>query len=184
MDPSSSSAPDAAGFTRRFVAHQSAFHGFLVSVTFDRHAADDLVQELAVRMWNKYPTYDPARPFVAWGIGFARLLAMEWRRKQARLPMPVDEATLEALVDRAADRADTHEDRRDALRGCIARLTDHQRKILHARYHEEQTVRMIAEASRRTEMSVYKVLNRAHQLLFDCMRDLLARPHPAAGPKP
>ena len=161
-------------FTRLFVANQAAFHGFLFSLVHDRHAADDLVQDLAVRLWGKFGDFDRSRPFVAWGLGFARLLAFEWRRKQTRLPIPVDEATLHALAESAAERISANDERRDALRDCSQHLTDHQKRVLHARYQEDRPVAEIASADQRTEMAVYKTLKRAHELLLDCMKKSLS----------
>lgn len=163
-------------FTRLFVANQAAFHGFLASLVHDAHAADDLLQDLAGRLWVKFDTYDSRRPFIAWGLGFARLVAMEWRRKQSRLPLPLDEATLEKLADEAQDHADHHDARRDALRECLKSLTDHQRRTLHLRYHDELPVAQIASAWQRTEMAIYKVLKHAHRTLLDCMTQALAHP--------
>lgn len=96
-------------FTRLFVADQAAFRGFLLSLVHDPHAVDDLLQELAVRLWRRFADYDAGRPFVAWGIGFARLVAFEWRRRQARLPVAVDDSTLQALAELAAERAVEHD---------------------------------------------------------------------------
>ena len=61
-------------FTRLFVAAQPGLHGFLMALVHDAHAADDLLQDLAERLWRKFDQYDPARPFIAWAIGFARRL--------------------------------------------------------------------------------------------------------------
>jgi RNA polymerase sigma-70 factor (ECF subfamily) len=140
----------------------------------DPHAADDLLQDLAGRLWSKFGTYDSQRPFVAWGLGFARLVAMEWRRKQSRLPLPLDEATLEKLADEAHDHADHYDARRDALHECLKSLTDHQRRTLHLRYHDELPVAQIASAWQRTEMAIYKVLKHTHRTLLDCMTQALA----------
>ena len=163
-------------FTRHFVAHQSAFHGYLASLTGDHHAADDLVQELAGRLWRKFADYDPGRPFVAWGLGFARLLVMEWRRRQTKLPLAVDDETLERLAEEAAGFAASHDEAREALRDCLPRLTDLQRKVLQARYHDDLPVSEIARSWRRSTMAVYKVLHRAHQALLDCMRRTETQP--------
>lgn len=157
-------------FTRLFVANERALYGFLLSLVHDHGAVDDLMQELAGRLWKKFDQYDEARPFVAWGIGFARLLAFEWRRKQQKLPVPLDEATLDALADEAAIHAEHYDERRDLLRVCMKELTDHQRKTLHARYYDERPVAEIARGWQRTEMAVYKVLKRAHEALVKCMR--------------
>ena len=170
--------PSQLEFTRLFVASQAAFQGFLLTLVHDRHAADDLVQELACRLWLKFGDYERSRPFVAWGLGFARLLAFEWRRLQARLPVPLDEPTLQALADVAAERSLASDDRHEALGHCLQYLTDHQRQVLQARYYRDQAVADIARQAQRTEMAVYKVLKRAHQMLLDCMRKTLASPTP------
>jgi RNA polymerase sigma-70 factor (ECF subfamily) len=170
--------PTELEFTRLFVANQAAFHGFLLTLVHDRHAADDLVQELACRLWVKFADYERSRPFVAWGLGFARLLAFEWRRHQARLPVPLDDPTLQALAEVAAEHSMASDERQEALAHCLPLLTDHQRQILQARYYRDQTVAEIAGHAHRTEMAVYKVLKRAHHLLLDCMRKTLASPTP------
>lgn len=178
-EPINQRADDSSGqleFTRLFIAHQAAFHGFLLTLVHDRHTADDLVQDLACRLWSKFGDYDRSRPFVAWGLGFARLLSFEWRRQQTRLPLPLDEPTLQALADQASECAMTHNDRHDALAHCLQFLTDHQRKTLHARYFSDQAVAEIARQSQRTEMAVYKVLKRAHQLLLECVQKNLSAP--------
>jgi RNA polymerase sigma-70 factor (ECF subfamily) len=167
--------PSQLEFTRLYVANQAAFQGFLLTLVHDRHAADDLVQELAGRLWEKFDDYERSRPFVAWGLGFARLLAFEWRRHQTRLPVPMDEQTLQALADVAAERSMASDDRHEALGHCLQHLTDHQRQVLQARYYKDQSVADIARQAQRTEMAVYKVLKRAHQQLLECMRI----PHPS-----
>ena len=165
-------------FTRLFVTAQPALHGFLMSLVHDPHAADDILQDLAERMWRKFDDYDERRPFVAWGIGFARLLAMEWRRRQQRLPIPLDEKTLNLLATEATDHAIHHDDRLDALRACLKHLTDRQRAVLRLRYQEEQPVKTIARESNRTQMAIYKMLKHAHHALLDCISETLARPAP------
>ena len=165
-------------FTRLFVCAQPALHGFLISLTHDVHAAEDLLQELAERMWRKFDQYDMRRPFVAWGIGFARLLAMEWRRRQRRLPLPLDEQTLELLATQAAEDAPHHDERLDALRECLKQLTDRQRAALRLRYQEAIPVAAIARSWNRSQMAIYKVLKHINSLLLDCISQSLARQTP------
>lgn len=156
-------------FTKLFVAAQPSLYGYLMSLVHDRQAADELIQELAERLWHKFPDYDASRPFVAWGIGFARYLAMEWRRRQRRLPLPLDEATLEALAETAEDDLSAQDARLEALRVCLAKLTGRQREVLRQRYEESLPVAAIAVSARRTPMAVYKAIKQAHMALFDCV---------------
>ncbi|MFM8549164.1 MAG: sigma-70 family RNA polymerase sigma factor [Verrucomicrobiota bacterium] len=156
-------------FTKLFVAAQPSLYGYLMSLVHDRQAADELIQELAERLWHKFPDYDASRPFVAWGIGFARYLAMEWRRRQRRLSLPLDEATLEALAETAEDDLSAQDARLEALRACLAKLTGRQREVLRQRYEESLPVAVIAESAQRTPMAVYKAIKQAHLALFDCV---------------
>lgn len=165
-------------FTRLFVTAQPALHGFLISLTHDAHAAEDLLQELAERMWRKFDQYDERRPFIGWGIGFARLLAMEWRRAQKRVPLPLDEETLDLLAAQAAEEAPHHDDRLDALRECLQRLTERQRAALRLRYQESMPVAGIARSWNRSQMAVYKVLKHVNRLLLDCISKSLAHQTP------
>lgn len=165
-------------FTRLFVASQPAFQGFLYSLVHDHHAADDLLQELASRLWLKFHDYDHARPFVAWGLGYARFLAMEWRRKQQRLVIPMDEKSLSALADAAQNHFVQHDKRLDALRACIKNLTDRQRRALQLRYEEERTVAEISMIWKRSQVAVYKVLKHCHRVLLACIHENLTHQQP------
>jgi RNA polymerase sigma-70 factor, ECF subfamily len=165
-------------FTRLFVAAQPALFGFLVSLVHDVHAADDLIQKLAERMWRKFGDYDESRSFVAWGMGFARILAMEWRRAQRRLPLPLDEETLELLAEQAADHTLHHDERIDALHDCLRLLTDRQRSALRLHYQESVPVARIARSWNRSQVAVYKTLKHVHRTLLDCIEQALASPSP------
>jgi len=149
-----------------------------MSLVHDPHAAEDLLQDLAERMWRKFGEYDESRPFVAWGIGFARLLAMEWRRAQQRLPLPLDEETLDLLTNQAAEEVSCHDIRVDALRECIKRLTDRQRAALRLRYQESIPVAEIARSWNRSQMAIYKALKYIHRTLLDCISQSLSSQTP------
>lgn len=166
-------SPKELEFTKLLLENERAIFGFIHSLTQDIGATEELRQELAERLWNKFDQYDGSRPFVAWAIGFARLMVFEWRRAQTKLPIPMSDEALNQLADDAADRAESRDEIYAALRECSAGLTELQRKALHQRYFEETPVKQIAKAWGRTQMAVYKVLNRVHESLADCLRTKL-----------
>ncbi len=58
----------------------------------DKDLAEDLVQEVTVRIWKKAHTYDHTRGTAsAWIFGIARNLATDLVRAKGRRPTPVDE---------------------------------------------------------------------------------------------
>ncbi|MEM7146698.1 MAG: sigma-70 family RNA polymerase sigma factor [Verrucomicrobiota bacterium] len=160
-------------FTKLLLENERAIFGFIYSLTQDFNASEELRQELASRLWTKFDQFDGSRPFVAWAIGFARLMVLEWRRAQAKLPIPMDDEVLGKMADAAAERAENRSDIQAALHECAQDLTALQKKALHARYFDGTSVQEIAQAWNRTQMAVYKVLNRIHESLADCMREKL-----------
>lgn len=160
-------------FTKLLLENERAIYGFIYSLTHDRGASEELRQELAERLWQKFDEFDRGRPFIAWSIGFARLLVFEWRRRQSKLPIPLEDEALNKLADAAAARVGKGEEIHEALQECAKNLTDLQRKTLHQRYYEETSVAQMAKALGRTQMAVYKVLKRVHQSLAGCLREKL-----------
>ena len=48
----------------------------------DRHLAEDVGQEVFVRLYNKPAAYDPSRPFAAWILTVTRNLCFDTRRRE------------------------------------------------------------------------------------------------------
>ena len=46
--------------------------------------ASEVVQEVSVRLWEKWDSYDQDRPFLPWAMRFAYLQVLKWRQGKAR----------------------------------------------------------------------------------------------------
>jgi RNA polymerase sigma-70 factor (sigma-E family) len=101
-----------------------------IAITQDRHLAEDLVQDVLLKVhgrWNRIATLDDPDAYVR------RMLVNEylsWRRKWGRL---VPTSTVEPAGDEP-DLAVTLTER-DALRADLLRLTRKQRAVLALRYY-------------------------------------------------
>lgn len=63
----------------------------------DRELAEELVQEVTLRIWRKADGYDPSRGTAsAWIFGVARNVATDLARSRRRRPTPVENVTPEA----------------------------------------------------------------------------------------
>ena len=58
-----------AEFLRRFVECEGQLRAFIGALVRDRHGREDLVQEVALTLWQEFERYDAARPFAAWARG-------------------------------------------------------------------------------------------------------------------
>src|SRR3954467_5741619 len=81
--PSGSSETER--FMRLFLAHQRRFYGLILSLVPNVTDADDLLQETAALMWQKFAEFRPGTDFAAWGLRFARNLVSNHRKKTRRL---------------------------------------------------------------------------------------------------
>ncbi|MDX1565551.1 MAG: sigma-70 family RNA polymerase sigma factor, partial [Phycisphaeraceae bacterium] len=159
--------------TRLLMANQRRIYGFILALVHDRTHADDLQQEVASVLWKKFDRYEAGTDFAAWAMRTARLSIYEWRRKQARLPLPMNEQTFDRVADDAMAVADQLEDRLGALRQCMDSVDEPHRQLLEARYGAGEPVRGIAERFGLSRRAVYNRLNKIHSRLLDCIRGKL-----------
>ena len=116
-------------------------------VVGDRSAAEDLVHDSFVAVWQKIARFDPARGSVrSWILAIVRNRAID-RVRANRQPMGTDEADELALLtttanptwDEVASRLSTAE-----LRTAITDLPDEQRRAIELAYFGGRTYREIA----------------------------------------
>ncbi|TWU33249.1 sigma-70 family RNA polymerase sigma factor [Novipirellula artificiosorum] len=158
-------------FSRLLVSNQRRIHGFILSLVHDRAAAADILQDVSMLLWEKFDRFEPGTDFAAWGMSIARLTILNWRRRQQRVPLPLDDELLVILADEATKVSCEYEDRRVALGHCIQTLSDENRDLLVARYAMDRPVSGIAQRLGRSRVAVYKRLTRIHGLLLDCIND-------------
>lgn len=162
-----------ADFVRRLMAVQPSLRAYLLSVVGDYHLAEDIVQDVAVSAWERYPSYDPARPFLAWVLGIARHKALDvFRRTGRSLPLPAD--VMESLAQEAPSAAEESSARRQALMHCLKNLTERSRRCVELRFEQDLSVREIAEREATSAAAVQKMLTRARGFLLECTEQALA----------
>ncbi|MBI1367933.1 MAG: sigma-70 family RNA polymerase sigma factor [Planctomycetes bacterium] len=160
-------------FVRSFAAHEHEIYRYILALLPDTTQAQDVFQDTAVTLWEKIDTYDPARPFVAWALGIAHLKVLSHRKKFARQPHLLSDATLQLVADQYDAERDQLETQMAALQDCLAQLKPHERALLAARY---DAVAPIADYAARTGKAVntlYKSLDRLRRRLLECVQHRL-----------
>jgi RNA polymerase sigma-70 factor (ECF subfamily) len=169
-----------ADFTRYLAADQARLYGYIHSLVPDIHDADDLYQQTALVLWNKFAEFDRERGFFAWACGVARGEVANFvrRRLRQRLYLCADVNLL--LVEAHAEMTDQdQDDRRVALSQCVQKLPSADRELLTECYREGEGVHAAASRRSRSTHSVYNSLRRIRKALFDCINQVLAhRPDP------
>ncbi|WP_148217983.1 RNA polymerase sigma factor [Opitutus terrae] len=163
-----------------FERHHGPLYGFLVKLTSDRTAAEDISQTVFQRMLKYRHTYRDDGSFTAWMYHLARRCAADHFRKTAAAPAATDPTDLNEHADAAplaSDRAAMH-DEHALLHLALSRLDHNAREVLLLSRFQELS---FAEVATILECSVGAAKVRAHRALKD-LRDVflsLQREHRA-----
>jgi RNA polymerase sigma-70 factor (ECF subfamily) len=102
-------------FLRLFAEHEPALRTFIRSLLPSRGDALEVIQEVAVVLWQKFAEFDATRDFRKWAFGVARYEALAYLRDRARDRHVFDDELVGRLADEAAVAAQRHEAQREAL---------------------------------------------------------------------
>ena len=77
---------DEEAFGELYSRHSRATLGFLIKHTRSRSVADDLNQEVWIKVWSRRRTFAPGGAFQPWLWAITLNTLNDWRRKQKRRP--------------------------------------------------------------------------------------------------
>ena len=139
----------------------------------NEHDAEDVSQNVWIKVWRALPDYDERGQFRAWMLRIARNEMLNYlRRGENRLMIWLEEEDWREVEDEApdADEQLIEREQREALHESIETLPDPQRKVVQFRIEEEITFREIAE---RTSSPLNTVLWRMRDATIRLRRSLL-----------
>ena len=96
-------------------------------------------------------------------------MVLEWRRKKARLPVPLDDELLLQLADESEAMLMDAGSRRGALQECLDNLPADQRNLIDKHYFEGETLSEIARIWKCRRASLYDLLRAALSGLERCI---------------
>ncbi len=159
---------DALG--QLFERHHGPLFGFLVKLTGNRSAAEDITQIVFQRMLKYRHTYRDNGSFTAWMYHLARRSAADHFRKSAAAPAATDPNDLNEHADDRPNASDdaAARDEQALLRVALARLDRDAREVLLLSRFQELS---FAEVATILECSVGAAKVRAHRALRE-LRDI------------
>lgn len=167
--------PDSAELTEAYLRMLSLIERSLATYVYSlvpsASDAQDILQEVRITMWKHFATFEPGSNARAWAQRIALNQILNYRRAQKKRPATsLDEAFIGAVsaeIDRQSDHLDTQS---EALKNCLLKLSDANRKMILWRYYEDCGIEEIAQKSHRSVDAVYRLLSRIRESLQDCVR--------------
>lgn len=162
--------------------HAGMLQSYLTALLGSPLLAEDLVQDVFVRVIQKLDTFDPEKGcFPVWLRTIARNMAFNSMRAKKREVL-IDAQELAGIEDvfnamDEIDEAEVWDQKVAVLRDCMSSLSDPMSDTCRLFYFNKKKTAEIAESLCVTQALVLKRLERARGCLRTCMEDKLQLEH-------
>lgn len=167
-------SPEYKDFLKALQANKRRIFGFIYACVPHYSTAEDIMQDTIIRLWSKFSTYTAGTNFSAWGISYARNIIREYQRKHHDVFVLFDSQAMDNLV-KPFENDPEIDTRIEALQGCLKKLPDLQKQLVHMRYAENLTVKEIALKVGRPVHGLYKAMTKIQGSLQQCVEGALKR---------
>jgi len=171
-------AGDASAFARLVERYRGPVVHFLYRMVGDAATAEELAQEVFVRVYTARRRYRPRAKFSTWLFKIATNLALN-RLRDSRLARRLQAASEEEVASHLADPALNIEqqlieqERRAAIRQAVESLPEKQRLAVLLHKYQELDYAEIAAILGCSESALKSLLFRAYEALRAKLRPLL-----------
>ncbi len=156
-------------FLSLFLRSEREIYRYVATLVPNVSDAEDIVQQTALALWEKFEAYDPNQPFTPWACRFALNKARHWCERRQRWRALLDRGLAEELVQRRQELQPELERRLRHLEACLGQLPPRQRLLVEGYYYERQGVESLADRSGSTVAATYKMLQRIRHALQRCV---------------
>jgi RNA polymerase sigma-70 factor (ECF subfamily) len=177
-------AGDQAAFDYLVQKYRRAMVGFMYRMAHNSAAAEDLAQEVFLRVYRSRDTYAASAKFTTWLYRIATNLAVNYAR-DTRHEKPENTVSLDqpdeetGLTMDIADNSLTAEqnmlrrERMAAIRKHVHELPERQRLAVVMHKYQGMDYRQIAEVLHLSESATKSLLFRAYETLRDKLKDFV-----------
>lgn len=173
---------DTNSFAVLLERHRAAVVHFLYRMVENQAVAEELAQEVFLRVYRSRMTYEPSAKFTTWLFRIATHLALNWLRdrRYEKNRESLDRDTIGGVVRQVPDRTPTIEQnllagvRVNEIREAIQRLSANQKAAVIMHKYYEMDYAQIAGVLNCSESAVKSLLFRAYERLRARLAHLVA----------
>src|ERR1041384_8742367 len=128
--PSEDQAAAQQRFLSLFLRSEREIFRYVAALVPNVTDAEDIVQQTAIALWEKFDSYDRAQPFTPWACRFALNKARQWIERRQRWQALLERGLAEELMQRRQELLPDFEMRLKHLEGCLGKLPHEQRSLV------------------------------------------------------
>lgn len=174
-------AGDIEAFEMLVERHKHSVVGTAAKMLGNESEADDIGQQVFIRVWKSAARYEPSAKFTTWLMTIARNLVFnEMRRRQRARHVPMETEQDDAPQQQFADETAVaprdqllDAELQDAIEEAIASLPENQRVAIVLRRYENMPYEEIAKVLKTSVPAVKSILFRARADLKERLKRYL-----------
>jgi len=179
---------DAICFGLLVDRHRNSVVHFLFRMVQNQAIAEELGQEVFLRVYRSRQSYEPTAKFTTWMFRIATHLALNWIRdtKNEKQQESLDQEVIDGAARQVADRGPSVEQslvaeaRRTEVRRAVEMLPEKQRAAVLMHKYEELEYSEIAQVLDCSESAVKSLLFRAYETLRSRLAHMNSDARPVA----
>lgn len=162
---------DQIAFERLYQATRAKLYGTAVRILHRTDLADEVLQEVYLKIWNSAGEFDPAAASpITWMVAITRNRAIDLVRKKTELSIEEEPKVMEAVAENPhplAKREMTEELRR--LLACMGRLDEDRRRLVLLAYYGGWSREQLAAKFQKPVNTIKTWLRRALADIRECL---------------
>src|SRR5436190_23436823 len=145
MRPSEDRNASQQRFLSLFLRSEREIFRYVAALVPNMADAEDIVQQTALSLWEKFDSYDPNQPFTPWACRFALNKTKQWIERRQRWQALLEHGLAEELAQRREEMQPELDIRLKYLEGCLGNLPDGQRSLVEGYYYSRNVIEELAE---------------------------------------
>lgn len=165
---------EASGLRIVYQLTSANLFGICLRICGDRQAAEDVLQEVYVKVWRRASSFDAERASpISWLAMIAHNAAIDWRRAHHRIDMSGDDDCLRAIADEAplADAVAEQDEESRRLFACLDELDISQSSSIRRAFLDGMTYQQVSNETGTPLGTIKSWIRRGMQKLKDCLGD-------------
>lgn len=156
-------------FLALFLRSEKEIYRYVAALVPNIADAEDIVQQTALALWEKFDAYDATLPFTPWACRFALNKTKQWIERHHRWQALLERGVAEELARRREELRPELELRLRHLETCVQKLPKDQRSLVEGYYYGRSAIEELARESSRSVAATYKALQRIRHALQLCI---------------
>ncbi len=158
-----------AKFVELIVKYDRELRRYIQALVARRDDADEVMQQTALVLWEKFSEYDDSRDFLPWAKRFAYFEALNFRKLHARSKLIFNDEVMLLIAETLQESNERSNERAKVMVECLSKLSAEDRRLLELRYGNSKTLKSIAQEEQGDPKMFYRRLEKIRQTLLECI---------------